>query len=102
MPADQIIGRGNKTLVARRSAVDHTVQTFVTLSVKSVTLQCTHVKTCNLLQVCKRAVTCNKSVHKLSTSCVRTACSKFIVTGLKQVDKLDGIIRLVTRFFQQV
>ena len=48
---------------------------------------------------------CNKSVHKLLKSCVRTACSKL----LKQVwnkllttwNKLDGTIRLVTRFFQQ-
>ena len=28
---------------------------------------------------------CNKSVHKLSTSCVRTACSYFVVTSLEQV-----------------
>ena len=28
---------------------------------------------------------CNKSVHKLSTSCVRTACSLFVVTSLEQV-----------------
>jgi hypothetical protein len=27
---------------------------------------------------------CYKSVHKLSTSCVRTACSQFVVTSLKQ------------------
>jgi hypothetical protein len=27
---------------------------------------------------------CYKSVHKLSTSCVRTACSQFVVTGLEQ------------------
>ena len=30
---------------------------------------------------------CNKSVHKLSTSCVRTACSWFVVTSLEQVVK---------------
>ena len=56
----------------------------------------THAKSHNLYQVCKQAVNklclhgytrknaqvvtslqtrCNKSVHKLSTSCVRTACS---------------------------
>ena len=27
---------------------------------------------------------CYKSVHKLSTSCVRTACSQFVVTSLEQ------------------
>ena len=27
---------------------------------------------------------CNKSVHKLSTSCVRTACSVLVGTSLKQ------------------
>jgi hypothetical protein len=26
----------------------------------------------------------DKSVHKLSTSCVRTACSQFVVISLKQ------------------
>ena len=36
---------------------------------------------------------CNESVHKLSTSCVRTVCSQFVVTSLEQVcNKLDGII----------
>ena len=40
----------------------------------------TRVKTHKLLQVCKQVVTslqtsCDKSVHNLSTSCVRTACS---------------------------
>ena len=28
---------------------------------------------------------CNKSVHKLLTSCIRTACSWFVVTSLEQV-----------------
>ena len=28
---------------------------------------------------------CNKSVHKLLTSCVHTACSYFVVTSLEQV-----------------
>jgi exopolysaccharide biosynthesis protein len=27
---------------------------------------------------------CHKSVHKLSTSCVRIACSQIVVTSLKQ------------------
>ena len=32
---------------------------------------------------------CNKSVHKLLTRCIRTACSEFVGTGLEQaVDKL--------------
>ena len=32
---------------------------------------------------------CNKSVHKLLTRCIRTACSKFVGTSLQQaVDKL--------------
>jgi hypothetical protein len=40
---------------------------------------------------------CYKSVHKLSTSCARTACSQVVVTNLEQCclatcNKLDGII----------
>ena len=36
------------------------------------------------LQTC-----CNKSVHKLLTRCIRTACSEFVRTSLEQaVDKL--------------
>ena len=32
---------------------------------------------------------CNKSVHKLLTRCIRTACSEFVGTSLEQaVDKL--------------
>ena len=32
---------------------------------------------------------CNKSVHKLLTRCIRTACSEFVRTSLEQaVDKL--------------
>ena len=32
---------------------------------------------------------CNKSVHKLFTRCIRTACSEFVGTSLEQaVDKL--------------
>ena len=32
---------------------------------------------------------CNKSVHKLLTRCIRTACSKFVGTSLQRaVDKL--------------
>ena len=27
---------------------------------------------------------CNKSVHKLLTRCIRTACSKFVGTSLEQ------------------
>jgi hypothetical protein len=49
------------------------------------------VTTC--LQTCNNLCffTCYKSVHKLSTSCVRTACS--------QLCKFDSIIRPVTRLF---
>ena len=33
---------------------------------------------------------CNKSVHKLLTRCIRTACSEFVGTSLEQaVDKLE-------------
>ena len=32
---------------------------------------------------------CNKSVHKLLTRCIRTACSEFVGTSLEQaIDKL--------------
>ena len=48
---------------------------------------------------------CNKSVHKLFTRCIRTACPEIVGTSLEQaVDKLydlDGTIRPVTRLFQQ-
>jgi hypothetical protein len=42
---------------------------------KDMTLWVTHAKTHKLLQVCKQVAT-NLSVHKLLTSCVRTACSQ--------------------------
>jgi hypothetical protein len=46
---------------------------------------------------------CYKSVHKLSTSCVRTACSQLLQQVwnklLTTCNKLDSIIRLVTRLF---
>jgi hypothetical protein len=48
---------------------------------------------------------CYKSVHKLFTSCVRTACSQLLEQVWKKLlttcNKLDGIfnIRLVTRLF---
>ena len=58
---------------------------------------CTRVKTHKLLQVCIQVVT------RVFTSCVCTACSVFVGTGLKQVvNKVGGIIRLATRLFQQV
>jgi hypothetical protein len=37
---------------------------------------CTHVKTHKLLQVCKQS--CYKFLHKLSRSCLRTACSQLL------------------------
>ena len=41
------------------------------------------------LGVTSLQTSCYKSVHKLSTSCVRTACSQFVLTSLKQaVDNL--------------
>ena len=53
------------------------------------------------IQVCKQVV--YKSVHKLSTSCVRTACSQLLEQVwnklLTTCNKLDGIIRLVTKLF---
>ena len=70
-------------------------------------MQVTHVKTPKLLQVCKQVVTslqtsCYKSVHTLLlSSCVRTACSQLLEQVwnkmLTTCNKLDGIIRLVTR-----
>ena len=59
----------------------------------------THVKTHKLLQVVKQVVT-NMS-NKLSTSCVRTACSQLLqqiwIKLLTTCNKLDGIIGLDTR-----
>ena len=48
---------------------------------------------------------CNKFVNKLSTSCLRTAPKLLQQVWNKQLttcNKLVGIIRLVTRLFQQV
>jgi hypothetical protein len=49
---------------------------------------------------------CYKFVHKLSTSCVLTACSQLLQQVwnklLTTCNKLDGIIRLVTKLFWQV
>ena len=46
---------------------------------------------------------CYKSVHKLSTSCVRIACSQLLQQVWNELlticNKLDGIIKLVTRLF---
>jgi hypothetical protein len=49
---------------------------FLLLSLSTVATT-THVNTHKLLQVCKQ-VACCKSVHKLSTSCVRTACYQLL------------------------
>ena len=53
----------------------------------------------------KSAASCSKSVHKLSTSCVRTACCKLLKKVwnklLTTCKKLDGTVGLVTRLFQQ-
>jgi hypothetical protein len=61
----------------------------------------THVKTPQV--VTGLQTSCYKSVHKLSTSCVRTACSQLLEQVwnklLTTCNKLDGIIRLVTRLF---
>ena len=50
-----------------------------------------------------RKTSCYKSVHKLSTSCVRTVCSQLLQhicnKLLRTCNKLDGIIRLVTSFY---
>ena len=38
---------------------------------------------------------CNKSVHKFLTRCIRTACSEFVRTSLEQaVDKLTSLMGL--------
>jgi hypothetical protein len=46
---------------------------------------------------------CYKSVHKLSTSCIHTACSQLLQQVCNKLlticNKLDGTIRLVTRLF---
>ena len=52
---------------------------LITLLIKCTT----YIKTQKLLQVCKQVA--NKSVHNLSTSCIRTACSQFVETNLEQV-----------------
>jgi hypothetical protein len=50
---------------------------------KFKTVRSTHLKTHKLLQVCKQVV--YKCVHKLSTSCVRTAYSHaVVVTSLEK------------------
>ena len=51
---------------------------------------CLHTYTRKNAQVATDLQTsCNKSVHKLLTRCIRTACSKFVRTNLAQaVDKL--------------
>ena len=58
-----------------------------------------------LLQVWKQVVTNLFTRHKLSASCVRTACSMLLQQVwyklLTVCNKLDDIIRLVTRLFQQ-
>ena len=60
----------------------------------------THVKTHN-----KPGKSCNKSILKLLTSCVGTACSKSLERVWNKLwttcNKLDGTIRLVARLFQQ-
>ena len=38
---------------------------------------------------------CNKSVHKLFTRCIRTACSEFVGTSLEQVTSLMGLSDLL-------
>jgi hypothetical protein len=46
---------------------------------------------------------CYTSVHKLSTSCARTACSQFVVTRLKQpCNKSDNFDKVVTSCQQVV
>ena len=54
-----------------------------------------------IIYSCKNAqVNCYNSIHKLSTSCVHTACSQLLYNVWnKAVNKLDGIIRLVTSLF---
>ena len=43
------------------------------------------VYTCKNAQVARDLQTsCNKSVHKLLTRCIRTACSEFVGTSLEQ------------------
>jgi hypothetical protein len=60
----------------------------------------TYVK--NAQVVTSLQTSCYKSVHKLSTSCFRTVCSQLLEQVwnklLTTCNKLDGIIKLVTRF----
>ena len=61
----------------------------------------THAKTHNK----NLETSCNKSIHKLLTSCVGTACSKFLERVWNKLSttcsKLNETIRLVARLFQQ-
>jgi hypothetical protein len=63
----------------------------------------THVTHKNAQVVTGLQTSCYKAVHKLSTSCVRTACSQLLEQVWNKLsttcNKLDGIIRLVTRLF---
>ena len=65
-----------------------------------------HYRRKNAQVVTGLQTSCQESVPKLSASCVRTACSHVVATSLEQAanicNKLDGIIRLGARLFQQV
>ena len=55
---------------------------ITTLALLDLLLLTVHMK--NAQVVTSLQTSFNKSVHKLSTSCVRTACSLFDVTSLEQ------------------
>jgi hypothetical protein len=65
-------------------------------------LEKTYTRT-NAQVVTSLQTSCYKSVHKLSTSCVSTACSQLLEQVwnklLTTCNKLDGIIKLVTKLF---
>ena len=50
----------------------------------SKTFAACHACSKNAQVVTSLQTSCYTSVHKLSTSCARTACSQFVVTSLKQ------------------
>ena len=77
------------------------------VSIKCIVKTCRYYTRKNAqLVVTDLQTSCYKAVHKLSTSCVHTACSQLLEQVwnklLTTCNKLDGIIRLVTRLFLRV
>ena len=96
---------GSKTLFSpifiNPEKVDHFL--LCSLEVRKTSKRQKRVKPGNI--VTGPQTSCYKSVHKFSSSCIRTACSYVVPTSLEQAvnncNQLYGI-RLVARLFQQV